>query len=284
MNATNPRDPKPRHPARAIARRVALGGSLAVLLAACEPPGAPSPPLGAAGGGAGAQRAATGHAAPLSDATFEAMPLDEQYRVTSKLLGTLYTGVPVAEFYALDAGRALTRRHDAAPTLASIRAALATELSPEARVRLDTEIVGDEDALDESGLPAPIEAAYRFDGNRPKQMPLARMARYPTSRDRYSQWMAWHLANTILFSPAEEIDSRRHDRRAEPLPPARPGDPRRASEHPRHGGGAPEKRRELAPLPLAGGQHARDDGDLPRAASTATTRCRWPRRPARTCT
>ena len=43
----------------------------------------------------------------------------------------------------------------------------------------------------------------------------------------------------------------RHDRRAEPLPPAGSRDPR-GREHPRHGRRAPAKRRELAPLPLAG--------------------------------
>jgi len=149
----------------------------------------------------------SGLAAPLSDAEFETLSVEEQYRVTSKLLATLYTGTPVGDFLDLSPGRALRTRRAGAPTPGTIRTALATSLEPAARERLDREIVGDEDARDENGDPAPVEAAFRFDGNRPRQMPLARMIRYPLSRERHAQWMAWHLANTILFSPAEEIDS-----------------------------------------------------------------------------
>ena len=191
-----------RHRRRKAANTMLLV-AVALLLSACEPPGAP-PSLGAA---EGTSRPAGGSATALSDAEFEALEPDAQYRLVNKLLGTLYKGVPVADFYALDTGRALRARLDGAPTLASIRTALATDLPPEERARLDREIVGDEDALDEAGQPSPLEPLWRLDDARPKQMPLARMIHYPVSRDAYVQWMAWHLANTILFSPAEEIDS-----------------------------------------------------------------------------
>ena len=177
--------------------------AVALLLAACEPPGSP-PSLGAAEESA---RPTGGVATAMSDAEFEALDVDAQYRLVNKLLGTLYKGVPVAEFYALDTGSALQERRDGAPTLASLRTALATDLSLDMRARLDREIVGDEDALDESGQPSPLEPLWKFDDDRPRQMPLARIIHYPPSRDAYVQWMAWHLANTILFSPAEEIDS-----------------------------------------------------------------------------
>ena len=171
-------------------------------LQACEP-SAPS----LAGAHPLANAPATGKAVPFSDSAFETMPLDDQYRVVNKLLSTMYTGIPVEEFFTIDSVGALSSRKESAPTLATIRASLTTQLAPLDRQLYDQQITGDENAIDEQGHAAPVEAAYRFDNNRPKQMPLARLYHYPVSRDSFSQWMAWHLANTILFSPAEEIDS-----------------------------------------------------------------------------
>ncbi len=175
---------------------------IAAALQACQPT-AP----GLAGAQPLANAPATGSAAPLPDSAFETMPLDDQYRVVNKLLSTIYTGVPVNEFFTIDSANALSSRKESAPTLATIRASLTTELAPLDRQYYDQQISGDENAVDEQGHSAPIEAAYRFDNNRPKEMPLARLHHFPLSRDSFSQWMAWHLANTILFSPAEEIDS-----------------------------------------------------------------------------
>ena len=45
------------------------------------------------------------------------------------------------------------------------------------------------------------------DGPWPKQLPLARIYAYPLSKDVFDNWIAYVLANSILFSPAEEIDS-----------------------------------------------------------------------------
>lgn len=174
----------------------------AVALQACQPS---APSLGGAHSIANAPM--TGMAAPLSDSAFETMPLDDQYRVVNKVLSTIYTGVPVEAFFNIDSVDALSSRRQSAPTLATIRTSLATQLSTPDRQFHDQQIAGDENATDEQGNSVPVEAAYQFDSNRPKEMPLARMHHYPLSRDSFSQWMAWHLANTILFSPAEEIDS-----------------------------------------------------------------------------
>lgn len=177
------------------------GALLALGLAACDAPSSPS--LGQANG----VSAAAGAAAPMADAEFLSLSSDEQYRVANKLLGTLYRGIPVDDFYTLEAGFALRGKLDPGFSLSTLRTALSTDLDDETRARLDAEIAGDDTARDAEGHSAPIEATYRFDDRRPKQMPLARMQHYPLSRDMYSQWMAWQLANTILFSPAEEIDS-----------------------------------------------------------------------------
>ncbi|MFK7855847.1 MAG: hypothetical protein AB8B79_17110 [Granulosicoccus sp.] len=175
---------------------------LALVLQSCAPE---APSLG--GASPVANTPAQGSAVPLSDARFNGMSLDDQYSVINKLYSTLYSGVPVEDFYSLDGGSVLTARNSSAPSLSSVKALLQQDLPPEVRSLHDQQIVGDEYALDDQGQSAPIEAAYYFDQNKPKQMPLARLFHYPLSRDAFSQWMSWHLANTILFSPAEEIDS-----------------------------------------------------------------------------
>ncbi|MFK8082573.1 MAG: hypothetical protein AB8B97_20020 [Granulosicoccus sp.] len=172
------------------------------LLIACSPE---VPSLGAANGGV--VGSAAGLAAPLSDAEFDALQIDQQYRVVNKLLASVYNGMPVDEFYDVAGGTAMRNRRDQDFSLSDLRNAMQIPLSSDVKAEADRQILGDEDNLDELGQSVPIEPRFRFDDNRPKQMPLARIFQYPISRDAYSQWMAWHLANTILFSPAEEIDS-----------------------------------------------------------------------------
>ncbi|MFK7996376.1 MAG: hypothetical protein AB8B87_19710 [Granulosicoccus sp.] len=174
---------------------------LASVLIACAPD---APSLGAANGGAGA---ASGVAAAMSDAEFNALSIDTQYKVVNKLLSTVYNGMPVDDFYDVSGGTAMRNRKDSNFMLSDLRRSMQTPLTTELKAELDLQIVGNEDQINEMGESEPVEARFHFDDNRPKQMPLARMFQYPLSRDAYAQWMAWHLANTILFSPAEEIDS-----------------------------------------------------------------------------
>lgn len=180
--------------------RLALTALALLIGAGCEAPSSPDTGEPAAG-------AASGTAAPMSDASYDALPIDQQYRVANKLLATIYTGMPVEEFYSLEPGDALRARRDPSFTLSSLRTALATDLPNEQRAELDRQIDGDESAVRPSGKPEPLEPLFKFDQDRAKQVPIARMAHYPLSRDHFAQWMTWHLANTILFSPAEEIDS-----------------------------------------------------------------------------
>jgi len=174
-------------------------------LAGCEAPSNPQAQAPALG-------RAEGVAAPLSDERYDALPIDTQYRVANKLMATLYTGLPVDAFYSLEPGSALRTRLDPAMTLSSLRQTLLTELPIAERIALDEAITGERiGGLSTAGTPDtddPAEPLFRFDASeRARQLPLARLSTYPWSRDRFAQWMAWHLANTILFSPAEEIDS-----------------------------------------------------------------------------
>jgi hypothetical protein len=119
-------------------------------------------------------------------------------------MATLYKGMSVSDFYDLEQGLAVPGPD--APSLSQIRTALTTPLSDSERASHDRYIVGDPDAdTDDTGRLQ--RAAFNFDDDRPAQMPLARIQTYPLSKDMFSQWMAWQLANSILFSPAEEIDS-----------------------------------------------------------------------------
>lgn len=180
--------------------QVLLSVLFAATLAGCSPG---QPDLGQASSGGGS---ASGIAAPMSDAAFTAMSVDQQYQVMNKVLGTLYVGVPVADFYDLSSGLAEASPNPTVSSLSQLWQQLLTPLSEKQRAELDLLIVGDPNAEDDETGNL-VRAAFSFDENRPRQMPLARMHTYPVSRDSFSQWMAWHLANTILFSPAEEIDS-----------------------------------------------------------------------------
>ena len=46
----------------------------------------------------------TGYAAPLSDSEYQALSPEQQYQVVNKLLGTLYKGMPVDEFFDVSVG------------------------------------------------------------------------------------------------------------------------------------------------------------------------------------
>ena len=174
---------------------------VALILNACDP-GLPGD--GAAGG---SDLDVKGFAAPLTNSEFDSFSTVQKYQIANKLLSTLYKGVSVDEFFDVEQGFISPMRKGGTNFLRDIRVKLATNLDSEMRQSIDLQINGDPDAVDNNGVPDSREPKYRFDRSRPKQIPLARIYEYPLSRDTYSQWMALHLANTILFSPAEEIDS-----------------------------------------------------------------------------
>lgn len=167
-------------------------------VSACNPG---QPELGAASG------SSQGYASSLSESEFAAMSSIEQYQISNKLLSTLYKGVSVDEFFDVSRGLSQPVPKESSNFLREVRLGLATPLESSSREELDKIINGDADALDVNGTPAPKDPKYYFNSSRPKQMPLARILEYPISKDMFSQWMALNLTNTILFSPAEEIDS-----------------------------------------------------------------------------
>ena len=153
--------------------------------------------------------AAGGSAVALSQAEFNSLPAEEQYMVANKLLGTMFRGVAVEDFFDMSTGMANLRPADAA-FLSNTRNAISRDMSNAEVLAYDTII----DGLDADGNPDPANAKYIFDNDsntrnneRAKQLPLARIKEYPVSRDMFVHWMAYVLINTIMFSPAEEMES-----------------------------------------------------------------------------
>ena len=153
--------------------------------------------------------AAGGTATALSQGEFNSLTPEDQYLVANKLLGTMFRGVPAEDFFNLDAGVA-NLQPSSSTFLTDTRNALARNMSNAEVLAYDTII----DGLDAEGNPDPANAKYRFDtssdlesNRRSKQLPLARIKEYPISRDMFVHWMAYVLINTIMFSPAEEMES-----------------------------------------------------------------------------
>ncbi len=153
--------------------------------------------------------AAGGSAVALSQAEFNSLPAEEQYMVANKLLGTMFRGVAVEDFFDMSTGMANLSPADAA-FLSNTRNAISRDMSNAEVLAYDTII----DGLDADGNPDPANAKYIFDNDsntrnneRAKQLPLARIKEYPVSRDMFVHWMAYVLINTIMFSPAEEMES-----------------------------------------------------------------------------
>ncbi len=153
--------------------------------------------------------AAGGTAVALSQGEFNGLSAEDQYMVANKLLGTMFRGVSAEDFYNLDAGVANLQPLSSS-FLTDTKSALAANMSNADVLAYDTII----DGLDEEGNPVPADAKYEFDtrsdlesNRRSKQLPLARIKEYPISRDMFVHWMAYVLSNTIMFSPAEEMES-----------------------------------------------------------------------------
>ena len=153
--------------------------------------------------------AAGGTATALSQGEFNSLTPEDQYMVANKLLGTMFRGISAEDFFNLDAGVA-NLQPSSSTFLTDTRNALARDMSNAEVLAYDTII----DGLDAEGNPDPANAKYRFDtssdlesNRRSKQLPLARIKEYPISRDMFVHWMAYVLINTIMFSPAEEMES-----------------------------------------------------------------------------
>ncbi len=141
----------------------------------------------------------------LSDNKFNTLDPVEQYRVTNKLYSTVYKGLSVPDFFKLDDGLNNPQTVNGGRYISGVMTRLQTDLTADEQQRLDLAILGSD--VVETDSTDYLEASYTFSRDKARELPLARIHVYPISRQVYVQWMAWHLANSILFSPAAELDS-----------------------------------------------------------------------------
>ena len=174
--------------------------AVAFSLAACDP----GTPTGRSG------FSASGAAAALSQAEFNRLPPEQQYQVASKLYGTLFRGINAEDFFDMSGGMDNLKPKNN-NFINDLRNDLSRDLSLDVVNEFDKAIDGLDDDLSN---PDPTIARYLFDtrtdmesNQRPRQIPMARIKDYPISRDLYINWMAYFLANTIMYSPAEEMES-----------------------------------------------------------------------------
>ena len=141
----------------------------------------------------------------LSDDEFASLTPVEQYRVANQLSSTFYRGIPLEDFLDVSAQYEALLPEVSVDWVSDYHQLLQTPLTDQTRAMLDEYILGSEelDLIDGDYQPGEFE----FSNERPRELPLARIFSYPTSLDQASQWMAWHLANTLLFSPSAELDS-----------------------------------------------------------------------------
>ena len=169
-------------------------------LAACDP-GTPTSQT---------EFAAGGSAAALTQTEFDSLTPEQQYQVASKIYGAFFRGISADEFFDMSGGMDNLQPRNS-NFLNDVKKQLSTDLSLKTIGEFDKAIDGLDDDLSN---PDPDMARYVFDtrtdlesNQRPRQIPLARIKDYPISRDLYVQWMAYFLANTIMYSPAEEMES-----------------------------------------------------------------------------
>ena len=150
-----------------------------------------------------------GFAEALTQNEFNALTPEQQYQVASKIYGTLFRGISAEDFFDLSAGTA-TLVPRSSTFLTDTRESLKTSLSNTDLLAVNGVIEG----FDEEGNPNEEDAKYEFDDDndadeneRAMQIPLARIKEYPISRDFYVQWMAYFLSNTIMYSPAVEMET-----------------------------------------------------------------------------
>jgi len=187
-----------RRPAKCFAMVATMAMVLGLM--GCDP-GTPQ--------GAGDDLQINGFAQALTQNEFNALTPEQQYQVANKLYGTFFRGISAEDFFDLSTGTsALVPK--SATFLTDAREALKTSLPLDQLQGVNDVIEG----LDEQGNPNEDDAKYEFDtesrpdrNEKAMQIPLARIKEYPVSRDLYVQWMAYFLSNTIMYSPAVEMET-----------------------------------------------------------------------------
>ena len=143
-----------------------------------------------------------GDVSPLSDAEYRALSGTQRYAAANTLLATLYQGAPAPQFFNLTGDLKNPTVKPDAPELERIRTALTTPLSPADSARYLARANSYTYFTETT-----ITPATKYYSTQPLVLPQAILFESPLSKDYYHRWMAYVLMNTILFSPALELES-----------------------------------------------------------------------------
>ena len=181
---------------------------LGFFLSGCKP----SSPEKSAGGGVDVPQ----HGFMLTQSGFNGLSPDDQFVVANKALSTMFQGLPMDEFFDLTQG--LDDPQVQYPDF--INATQAKLLTPltSAQLKLAGELTfGREDNVATADVDESIPAAFVASENAvfaasevndfPHQVTMSKIQGYPLSKNQFVHWMSYFLANTIMFSPAREMDS-----------------------------------------------------------------------------
>jgi hypothetical protein len=125
----------------------------------------------------------------LSDEEYNALTEEEKFAVANKAMGALFKGVAPDEFFDLGNGVF----------------ALALQSDQNYLTKIENDL---SKTINESQYRNLISQKYEFDERQePIQHPLALLYEIPLSKNYLEIWMAYQLTNTILFSPAVELDT-----------------------------------------------------------------------------
>jgi len=131
-----------------------------------------------------------GAAAKLTVEEYDALSAEQQYQVSNKLMATFFKGVPASEFFDFTAGIDTLEVSGGVDYVKAVESALGKKLE------------------NPSAYLARVADRNNFTETRQTTAEsIAIIREYPLSKNMFEAWMAYTLANTILFSPAEEIDS-----------------------------------------------------------------------------
>ncbi|GAA6134240.1 hypothetical protein NBRC116188_10290 [Oceaniserpentilla sp. 4NH20-0058] len=179
--------------------RPLIGLFVCCSIVACKP----SEPEGSASGG----DKTLAYDFSLSQSEFDALSAENQFMVANKLLSTMYRGVPVDEFFDLTQGleEPVIQYTN---FIESTQTALNTRMTDEQIISVEQDIFGLDDNIETEDVDESTPARFtNIDNNEPHQIFMARNQAYPLSKNQMEQWMSFFLANTIMFSPAREMDS-----------------------------------------------------------------------------
>lgn len=178
-------------------------GHIGVLIAVFAMTGcSPKSPEESAGGSSLALQ----HDFTLSQQEFDALAPETQFMVANKALSTMYRGLPADAFFDLTQGLD-DPVIQYSNFISQTQLHLQTKLTHEEFVNLKDRIFGMDDNPETTEVDESIPARFIIDSDHPHQFYMARIQGYPISRDMFENWMAYFLANTIMFSPAREMES-----------------------------------------------------------------------------